>query len=105
MSACPHGLDKLPEDANGLRLAKYVKGDDLILCEPVMFVAGRPAVDTTLRRAAISGRVEVDGEILDHFADIMSDPDTMTGQVALDAKSYSALKNHWMRCRIWRPTP
>lgn len=90
----------VPDEAMGLRLYKYVK-DELIGCELVMFEK-RGAVDTALRRAQISGRVEVGGEIKDHFADIYIDEGTWTHSVALDAKSYRALKNHWMRCKIER---
>lgn len=90
----------LPADAAGLRLAR-IKGDDLRLCEIVMFARGRAGVDTVLRRAAISGRVEVDppDDLPDWFADIMDAEGSMVGNVALDANSFRALKNHWMRCR------
>lgn len=91
----------LPPDAAGLRLCKIFPGEDLRLCEPVLFTKGRPAVDTVLRRAALSGRVEInpDGPLPDHFADILDANGDMIGNVALDAKSFKALKNHWMRCR------
>ena len=95
----------LPSDAVGLRLARITKREELILCEPVRFTAGRAAIDTTLRRAAISGRVEVeaDGVIINnHFADVLDNNGDMVGTVALDAKSYGALKNHWMRCKVDR---
>lgn len=92
---------ELPAAAVGLRLGRYV-GDELRLCEPVIFESGREGVEVTLRRAAISGHVEIEGPIANHFADIMSDPYTWIGTVALDAKSYRALKNHWMRCRLER---
>lgn len=90
----------LPAEAIGLRLARITRRDVLILCEPVLFVGGRAALDTTLRRAAISGRVEVDGDIGDHFADLLDDNGNLVETVALDAKSYSALKNRWARCRV-----
>lgn len=90
----------LSADAVGLRLARINGREELILCEPVRFVRGRPAVDTVLRRAAISGRVEVGGEIGNHFADVLNDKQDITETVALDAKSYGMLKNRWMRCRV-----
>ena len=90
----------LPVETVGLRLARITRRGELILCESVRFVEGRAATDTTLRRAAISGRVEVDGKIHDHFADILDDNGDIAGTVALDAKSYGALKNRWMRCKV-----
>lgn len=90
----------LSADAVGLRLARITSREELILCEAVIFMNGRPAVDTTLRRAKISGRVEVDGKIDKHFADVLNGNHDLVGTVALDAKSYGALKNRWMRCRL-----
>lgn len=90
----------LSADAVGLRLARINSREELILCEPVRFVNGRAAVDTVLRRAAISGRVEVEGKIDNHFADVLNDKQDITETVSLDAKSYGALKNRWMRCRV-----
>jgi hypothetical protein len=95
----------LPADAAGLRLCKIFPGDDLRLCEPVLFTRGRAAVDTVLRRAAISGgRVDIDpeGELPDHFADVLDARGHMVGNVALDADSFRALKDHWMRCKYER---
>ena len=90
----------LPSDAVGLRLARITWHEVLLLCEPVRFVKGRVAVELTLRRAAISGRVEVEGEINYHFTDILNDNGDSVATVALDAKSYGALKNRWARCRL-----
>lgn len=92
----------IPAKAVGLRLARFVRGDDLILCEPVRFARERAAVELTLRRAAISGLVEIEGEIINHFADILDDNCDIVGTVALDADSYGALKNRWMRCKVER---
>lgn len=92
-------MEALPADAVGLRLARH-SGDRLILCEEVRFVRGRAAVDTVLRRAAISGRVEIGGEIADHFADVMDGNGDIVETVALDARSYKALKTRWMRCKV-----
>ena len=89
----------LPPTTVGLRLYR-IQGERLIACEAVRFTRGRAAVLTVLRRAAISGRVEVGGEIADHFADVLDERENLIETVALDAKSYGALKNRWMRCRI-----
>lgn len=94
-------LGHLPEGTVGLRLARLVK-DDLRLCEAVMFARKREAVDMVLRRAALSGHVSVGGDIADHFADVLDGEQSIVETVALDAKSYSALKNHWMRCKLQR---
>jgi hypothetical protein len=96
-------LSALHPEAKGLRLYR-IAGDDLIACELVMFQNGRAAVDTVLRRAAISGRVEIEGEIKDHYADVYTREDCWEQTVALDARSYAALKNRWMRCRLDNPT-
>lgn len=96
------GLEDLPSEAVGLRLAKITKADELILCEPVEFVGGRAAVDTVLRRAAISGPVGPVGEAGDFFADILDADGSMIETIALSRKAWNSLKNHWMRCRIDR---
>lgn len=88
-----------PEGTTGLMLCKVV-GDDLILCEPVQFVKGRPAVDTALRRARISGKVGPVGETGDYWADALNSDGDMVETIALDRHSWNALKNRWMRCRI-----
>lgn len=91
----------VPREAHGLRLCKIFPNDELRLCEAVMFQRGAGAVDTVLRRAAISGRVAVNpkGPLPDHFADIFDAKGDMIGNVALDARSFKALKDHWMRCK------
>lgn len=90
----------LPKETMGLRLYRYLKGDRLQACEAMRFTDGLPAVDTTLRRAAISGRVEVGGKVDNHFADVLDENGSMIETVALDAKSYRALKTKWMRCKV-----
>jgi hypothetical protein len=96
-------MSELHEKACGLRLIRFA-GDKTHYCEPVYFVNGRNAVDTVLRRARLSGRVEIDGEVVGdkaYQADVLIGPDGEWDQhVALDAKSYSSLKNHWMRCKV-----
>ena len=90
----------LPASSVGLRLARITSKEELILCEPIRFTAGHAAVETTLRRAAISGRVEVGGKIANHFADVLDGDGDMVETVALDRRSYNALKNRWMRCKV-----
>lgn len=93
----------LPTESVGLRLYRITgrgPSERLIGCEAIRFTAGLSGVDTVLRRAAISGRVEIDGEIEDHFADVLDEDQTIVATVALDRGSYNALKNRWMRCRV-----
>ena len=90
----------LPESVVGLRLARIDRNGALILCEAMRFDKGHAAVDTVLRRALISGRVEVEGKIADHFADALDGDGDIVVSVALDAKSYRALKTKWMRCKV-----
>jgi hypothetical protein len=95
-------LERLHPDTCGLKLYKIV-GEQLIACESVIFDGGRDAVNTVLRRAALSGRVEVEpeGDLPDFYADVLTDPNgSWEASVALDRNSYSKLKNHWMRCRL-----
>jgi len=89
----------LPPEAVGLQLYKIVR-EDLRACEAVRFVGGRQAAETTLWRAKISGRVDVGGDIKDHFADVLDSDGSIIETVALDAKSYGILKNRWMRCKL-----
>lgn len=93
-------LDKLPPESTVLKLYRIDKNDRLIPCEGVLFNGGREAVDTVLRRAAISGRVEVGGDIEDHFADVMDANGSIVETISLDSESYSSLKNRWMRCKL-----
>lgn len=92
----------LPDDARGLRLARINSREELVLCECVMFKNGRAGVDVVLRRAGISGRVEIEGDIQDHFADVLNSDHNIIATVALDRKSYGALKNKWMKCKVDR---
>ena len=92
---------ELPADVNGLRLCKVV-GDELILCEAIEFSKGRTAVDTALRRAAISGQVGPLGDTGDFWADLMTPDGTWVETVALSRGSWNALKNKWARCKIQR---
>jgi hypothetical protein len=97
------GLDKLPAATCGLKLHKITPKGELIACESVFFTRGRDGVNTVLRRAGLSGRVEVapDGDLPDFFADVLtSESGDWDASVALDRNSYRALKNHWMRCKL-----
>ena len=96
-------LSNIPHDAHGLRLCK-MRGDRLILCEPVIFCRGRPAVDTVLRRAAISGKVGPIGETGDFWADFINLDGDWEETIALDRDAWNGLKNRWMRCRV-EPDP
>lgn len=93
------GIGDVPAASVGLQLYR-IQGEELLACEPVHFLNGWDGVETVLRRAAISGRVEVGGELLDHFADINDEHGDTLGTVALDADSYRALKYRWMPCRM-----
>lgn len=91
----------LDKAAIGLRLIRYDSKNRTHFCEPVIFARGYNGVELVLRRASLSGRVEVDGEIANHQADVLTSADGEWSQViALDAKSYGSLKNHWMRCKV-----
>lgn len=90
----------LPSAATGLRLCRIDGKENLTLCEPVQFERGFAAV--VLRRAAISGRVDPNGKIENHFVDVLDAKGDIVETVALDRRSYSALKNRWMRCKVVR---
>jgi hypothetical protein len=92
----------LPKEAVGLRLGRIDRKGNLILCEAMRFESGFAGVETTLRRAAIAGRVEVGAEIADHLADVMDADGSMIETLSLDRHSYAALKNRWMRCKVER---
>lgn len=89
----------VPSTARAVRLHRIV-GNDLIACEAIAFDAGADGIDTVLRRAAISGRVEMEGKIADHFADLLDADGDIVATVALDARSYRALKTRWMRTKV-----
>lgn len=96
-------IGKVPQTAVAVRLHRITPKDKLLACEAIQFAGGAAAIDTALRRARISGRCEVGGDIQDHFADLLDLDGSMIETVALDRGSYSALKNRWMRCRLERP--
>lgn len=89
----------VPGDAHAVRLYR-ISREKLIACEAVAFPGGPSSIDTVLRRANISGRVEIEGKITDHFADLLNEDGSMVATVALDAGSYRALKERWMKTRV-----
>ena len=92
----------VPSDARVVVLYKHNAADELIACEPVEFCNGAPAIDTALRRAQISGRVLIGGDLQDYFADLRDTDGNTVESVALDQGSYRALKTRWMRTRLAR---
>jgi hypothetical protein len=94
-------IGQLPTDACIVRLYKIIK-EELIACNAAEFYDKRKAIDIVLRRAALAGRVEIEGDIKDHFADVYNTNGDMVATVALDASSYRSLKNKWMKCKIER---
>lgn len=91
--------EAVPDDAVGLQLYR-ANGNRLVACERITFSSLKDGVCTVLRRAAISGKVEVGGKLESHFADILDANMDVIESVALDSGSYSALKNKWMKCKI-----
>lgn len=92
-----YGKFDIPPDVRGIQLCR-MKGDELLMCETVVFADGVSAVDTVLRRAEIAGPVGTVGDTGDWWADLMSDPWTRVDTIALSAEAWRSLKNHWMRC-------
>lgn len=95
-------LDNLVPEARGLCLYRHDRNDNLISNELIMFDGGAPAINTVLRRAAISGRVVIEpfDDPIDYFADVYVDESTWVQTILLDAKSYKILKYKWMRCKV-----
>lgn len=91
----------VPERTTGLRLCKVV-GNDFRMSEGVQFLNGRNAVETALRRAAISGQVGPVGKTGDYWADFLNKDGDWEETIALDRDSWNALKNVWMRCKMVR---
>lgn len=97
-------LENLDPNAIGLCLHRHDRNDNLVACELVIFRNGASAINTTLRRAALSGVVKVEpfDERMDYFADVFVSETEFTQSILLDRKSYASLKNRWMRCRLDR---
>jgi hypothetical protein len=84
----------LSQGAIGLRLCRMTAKDNLVLYEDIFFPRGRPAVEVILRRASICGQVKVDGDLQDHWADVITDKNGDWDQtVSLDPSSFRYLKN------------
>ena len=90
---------KVSTAAVAVTLYKH-QGDELVACVPVAFAHGWMGADTVLRRAAIAGEVHVEGELEEYYADLLDANGDILQSVALDAGSYSALKNKWMRTTL-----
>ncbi len=91
----------IPYSACSVTLLRF-SGEKLLACEPVRFEGGAPAIELVLRRAAISGRVELGETPHRHAADLRDANGDILDTVALDAGSYRALKTRWMRTRLDR---
>lgn len=95
----------VPVEATGIQLCKIFPGDRLRITEAVKLVGGWKAIDTTLRRAAVSGRVAVDEPLGDYFADLLDESGDIIAHVNLDARSFKALKSKWLgRLKYLRST-
>lgn len=92
-------LSRIPKDCVGLQLWKAKATDDAVPYERVVFKGGRPAVNTTLRRAAISGPIGPIGRTGEFWADFINEDGDWTETIALSREAWNALKNRWMRCR------
>jgi hypothetical protein len=100
-AAAPYGTFGIPPDTIGLALCR-IKGEELLMCEVVIFAGGASSVDTALRRASLAGPVGPVGETGDWWADIMSGPHSMAETIALSPEAWRSLKTHWMRCAYAR---
>lgn len=80
-------------NVTAIRLCRINKQEDLLLYEPIILTKGYPAVDTILRRSAIAGHVEVNGDNHTYFADLMDKKGESLDTVSLDAASFRYLKN------------
>lgn len=89
---------RVPYQTAGLRLCKMVN-EELHLYEMMMFRGGAAAIDTTLRRAELSGPVGPLGETGDYWADLLNADGDWFETVALSRGAWNILKNRWMRCR------
>lgn len=89
---------EIPHNVVAVCLCK-IRGENLLLCETMIFDGGQPAVDTMLRRAALAGKVGPIGETGDFWADLFDASGDLVETIALDRGSWNSLKNHWMRCK------
>ena len=78
----PRLIDILPRSAVGLQLVRITRKGDKVRCEAIRFEEGFDAVELTLRRAAISGRVEVGKKgTTSHFADVLDSDGSIVATV------------------------
>jgi hypothetical protein len=87
----------VPAECVGITLYKNFGDDNYRGTERVVF-KDRNGLETTLRRAAISGKIEIGSniELGDFFADLHDAEGSIVTHVNLDAKSFKALKEHWL---------
>jgi hypothetical protein len=95
------GLDKLDRNATGLALYRIGAKNRLYGGNAIMFEGGFDAVEMVLRRAAISGIVEIEPDKItsDYYCDVYVDECSWTQTIQLDRGSYRALKYRWARTR------
>lgn len=87
----------VPAECVGITLYKHFGNENFRGTERVVFKT-RNSLETALRRAALSGKVEIGSNLKlgDFFADLCDvNGDTVTN-VNLDAASFKALKEHWL---------
>jgi hypothetical protein len=87
----------VPPECVGITLYKNFGEDDYRGTERVVF-KDRSGLETTLRRAALSGKIEIGDNIQlgDLFADLHDAEGSIVTHVNLDAGSFKALKEHWL---------
>jgi hypothetical protein len=87
----------VPAECVGITLYKHFGNEDFRGTERVVF-KDRNGLETTLRRAAVSGKIEIGDNIKlgDFFADLHDASGDIVTHVNLDAKSFKALKEHWL---------
>lgn len=93
------GEVSIPKSVVAIRLCRC-NNKSLYLSEEVGFSNGSLGIDTVLRRAAVSGHVEVGGLLGAYFSDLLDKEGDIVETVALDRGSYGALKNKWMKCKM-----
>lgn len=87
----------VPTECVGIRLYKDFGNDHIRGTERVDFKEWS-GLETTLRRAALSGKIEIgeDIELGLFFADLYDAEGDIVTHVNLDAGSFKALKEKWM---------
>lgn len=87
----------VPAECVGIRLYKHFGNEEFRGTERVMFKE-RNGLETALRRAALSGKIEIGDniELGDFFADLYNAEGDIVTHVNLDKDSFKALKEHWL---------